>query len=594
MGVDGKLTIKLDKDKLTQAAENKIIDKCTDAEFFRFKITSGNQKYKFNIFSTKDCLGTALVSLDMTEALQSVSLPPIQEEITIDTDVKVAIGLPYGCLLSFLPEISGKVKADFNIEFVHTQFGADIHTYSNKNENATIEKCKGEIDEIISMFSGETRVNENGKLFWNDQKLNISSDLKFASGAMNMFQNINSTLYEYKDKLPSLTDKFIYEYNGEKMKIYSVVEVDTGSSTKKVVQFVQDAIVPKLDAVIGKLVDNAGKEFSITSECDPSTGISFGYLDGKLQQTVAGKGNCNFNVNGINLNIKLNVSAVLGTNNKMKINDVEYTFTQLSDYAKNLKTQTTAIVESIGSYMEYELNKCKPINLLDLVDTFTELATKQFAGNPLAGIPYVEQMIQNAIKQGNSIKKLIEERIKTMLPSGMQIPDFYHKISMLKTGSEGKYFATFTIYNPFDKTCSQDPINEFVVGIVSNLTVNDIKTGYELIKYLKKEDCSTKNGTDNYYKEHVGVQKCINGFKFSFDKGQLKMVPCTSSKRAVANDNTNYKCGTCIECEKKAAMSGDYTYVKCSSNSGSQPQKNDANAASSIFLMLVALIFMLF
>ena len=101
IGTKGDIVIQLDKEKLEATANNLIVDKCIDAQMFRFKITK-DTSYKFNVFTTTDCTGNAMATIDMKEVTKD--LPPIQEQITISADATITLGLPYGCLLSMLPE----------------------------------------------------------------------------------------------------------------------------------------------------------------------------------------------------------------------------------------------------------------------------------------------------------------------------------------------------------------------------------------------------------------------------------------------------------------------------------------------------------
>ena len=56
------------------------------------------------------------------------------------------------------------------------------------------------------------------------------------------------------------------------------------------------------------------------------------------------------------------------------------------------------------------------------------------------------------------------------------------------------------------------------------------------------------------------------------------MITCDNKKQAVQNDETIYKCETCVECLKQqGVVKGDYAYVTCGS--------------SSLLIMFVALVF---
>ena len=554
IGSQSQIVIKLDKEKL----EQNILNKCIDAKIFSFNITKENDLLKCNLYKTSDCKEPALVSIDMTETVKD--LPPIQEEITIENDVKLTLGLPYGCLLKYLPEITENSKNEFNYEFVHTQFGVDVHSFSEG-------ECEG-IDKIVEIFSNNAELIQGKvKTILTEANLSVDKVKEYAKGAVNMFETIKKELYEYKEKLPTLADEYLYEFNGKVMKIYKIVE----ENGKKYFKYIQDAVIPKFENVIGKLVDDYGKIFNVTAECDPITGKSFGYYDGKLQMTVSDK--CKFNDNDFDLNFRLNISSILSNDKSMWIDDMIYYFTEVNDYAKDLSTKTKAIVESFGSNMEFTLNECKPMEFGQVLSSFSDIVIEQFSD-----YENVQEVIREVLEKAEDINKEVSKlvrKIQVILP-WFKLPTYGYKIGMLKTGIEGKNYATYCFYNEQD--CTTSPIFEFVIGVVKDVDVKEIETGFELTKYMEKESCSSKKGEDGYYKEHVQIDVCVNGYKYSYENEEMKLVSCDNLKKSTDDDNTVYKCETCVECLKqKGVVKGDYAYVTCGS--------------SSIFVLLIVLMF---
>lgn len=550
IGGKGEIVIQIDKQQL----EEKLINKCVDADIFRFTITKDGNAYKFNFFKTTDCTGSPLATVDMTEMTKE--LPKLQEEITIEGEFKIVIGFPYGCLLSMIPEFSKDAKKEFNLGFIHTQFGADIHSYSEG-------ECQGK-DIIQEIFRNGTQLIENKiTMYLQEQNITLEKVKDIAQGAINMFEVIKKEAYEYIEKLPSLVDEYIYEFNGTVMKIYKKVEDLINGKKQEYIEYVQDAIIPVFENVIGKLVDESGKIFNITADCDDSTGISFGFYGDKLQQTVSGKGNCKFDINGFNLNFRLNISSVLGKDKSMWIDNVKYYYQEVSNYAKELETATTAIVESFGSNLEFDLNTCKPIKFENVLATFSDLVLSTFDNYPTIQ-KVLKEMIEKAEDIHAEVKKIIQE-IQKLFP-WYKIPTYGYKIGMLKTGTEGKNYATYSFYQ--DGNCTADPLFEFVIGVVVDTKVENVETGFTLTKYLDNTDCSSKKGEDGYYKEHVQVDVCVNGFKYVHENGELKQVSCENLKKANRDvDTTHYTCDTCVECLKKqGVVQGDYAYVKCGSS----------------------------